>query len=169
MKSNIKLKSLKATLTYENDNVICRFTENFAVDEEEAREIFKDCLKWLWLCANAAYDRKEKVESVPPKLAIDDSLAIIDEMWHNFLCFTKEYEAFCKRYLGIFIHHSPTTREYNEELKLQIKKDINIQKNRRKIQYLYIADKLGEEIISRWYNYYGEKYPVNKIRSLRKK
>lgn len=163
------LKSLKATLAYKNDNVIYRFTDNFAIDKKEATLIFKDCLRWLWLCANAAYDRKEGVKNVPPKLAIDDSLAIIDEMWHNFLCFTKDYEAFCIKYFGLFIHHSPTTKKFNQKLRERIKKDISVQKKRRELQYNYIIDKLGSDVLSVWDDYYGEKYSEKKIMSLRRK
>ena len=166
---DFKIKSLKATLAYKNDNVIYRFTETFAVSEEEAKEIFRDCLKWLWLCANATYDRKNQVKNVPPKLAIDDSLLIIDEMWHNFLCFTKDYQAFCIKYFGVFIHHTPTTKEFNDNLRKQIKTDILIQKKRRELQYSYTLEKLGRDVISNWYNFYGEKYSHKKIKSLRKK
>lgn len=169
METEPKLKSLRATLAYKNENVIYRFTETFSIDEQEAKEIFKDCLKWLWLCANAAIDRKNGITNVPPKLAIDDSLLIIDEMWHNFLCFTKDYQAFCLKYFGVFIHHTPTTKAFNEDLKKQIKKDISIQKKRRELQYSYIFEKLGKDVISIWYNYYGVKYPHKKITALRKK
>ncbi len=33
----------------------------------------------------------------------------IDEVWHQFILFTKEYGDFCRYYLGNFLHHSPDT------------------------------------------------------------
>jgi hypothetical protein len=38
-----------------------------------------------------------------PKITSDP----IDRMWHSFLLFTKDYNAFCEQYLGRFIHHEP--------------------------------------------------------------
>lgn len=31
-----------------------------------------------------------------------------DLLWHQFILFTREYEAFCKENFGEFIHHSPS-------------------------------------------------------------
>jgi hypothetical protein len=35
--------------------------------------------------------------------------AWVDEVWHAFLLFTHEYDAFCRSILGEFIHHVPRT------------------------------------------------------------
>ena len=31
----------------------------------------------------------------------------IDDMWHTFLLFTKDYADFCEKYIGKYFHHSP--------------------------------------------------------------
>jgi hypothetical protein len=33
----------------------------------------------------------------------------IDEVWHNFILFTREYNKFCESVFGKFIHHTPST------------------------------------------------------------
>lgn len=33
----------------------------------------------------------------------------VDEIWHNFILFTREYEEFCHRICGHMIHHRPNT------------------------------------------------------------
>lgn len=33
---------------------------------------------------------------------------VVDDAWHEFILFTRNYEAFCKRGLGRFLHHTPT-------------------------------------------------------------
>lgn len=33
----------------------------------------------------------------------------IDNIWHQFILFTKEYHAFCELFLGKYLHHSPAT------------------------------------------------------------
>ena len=32
----------------------------------------------------------------------------VDEAWHEFVLFTAEYAAFCKRFFGRYVHHSPS-------------------------------------------------------------
>ena len=32
----------------------------------------------------------------------------VDEAWHQFVLFTGEYVAFCKRFFGRYVHHSPS-------------------------------------------------------------
>jgi hypothetical protein len=33
----------------------------------------------------------------------------VDEVWHAFILFTREYAAFCQEAFGVFIHHVPRT------------------------------------------------------------
>lgn len=35
--------------------------------------------------------------------------AVVDAVWHQFILFTREYEAFCRTQLGRFLHHRPHT------------------------------------------------------------
>jgi len=32
----------------------------------------------------------------------------IDEVWHQFVLFTREYAVFCERYFGTMLHHAPS-------------------------------------------------------------
>ena len=34
---------------------------------------------------------------------------VADELWHEFILFTKSYDAFCRRAFGKFLHHTPAT------------------------------------------------------------
>lgn len=33
---------------------------------------------------------------------------VVDVAWHEFILFTKQYETFCKKSMGRFLHHTPT-------------------------------------------------------------
>jgi hypothetical protein len=33
---------------------------------------------------------------------------VVDAAWHEFILFTRNYDAFCRRALGRFLHHTPT-------------------------------------------------------------
>jgi hypothetical protein len=32
---------------------------------------------------------------------------VVDDLWHEFILFTRQYEQFCKRALGDYLHHTP--------------------------------------------------------------
>lgn len=154
MKNSISLKKISS---YNNEDLIFRFLEMYEIDEAEAIDIFEETKKWLWLCSNSKFD-----------LIIDDSLVIIDEMWHNFILFTKEYDAFCKEYLGIYIHHQPTTKLENENWNKNIHKSISELKENLKNQYEYIYDNLGEETLNKWYLEFADKYTKSHIKKITK-
>ena len=67
----------------------------------------------------------------------------IDDMWHTFLLFTKDYMSFCIDYFDEYIHHIPNTEE--ESMKEDQFKD-NL------TRYLsFIYDTLGEETVINWF------------------
>src|SRR5690349_14913902 len=92
---------LEKVLEYRNENVISSFLDSFDISEDEALDIFVEMLRFLWF-SNIS-DGKEFV-------TIDHPLIILDEMWHQFILTTKDYNKFCKEYFGKYIHHSPTTK-----------------------------------------------------------
>ena len=48
---------------------------------------------------------------------------VVDEAWHNFILFTKNYSVFCKSALGRFLHHVPA-----EAMESQTKAQIGIKR-----------------------------------------
>jgi hypothetical protein len=34
---------------------------------------------------------------------------VVDDLWHEFILYTREYDAFCQKAFGQFLHHSPAT------------------------------------------------------------
>ena len=150
--------SLEKVLEYKNEDIINRFVKMIDISEEEAEIVFLETKKWLWLCAQAKEDRLLKSDKVPKRIVIDNSLIIIDEMWHNFICFTKCYYDFCNDNFGDIIHHFPTPKKFNDSLKLKINDDVDFQRNRREKQYSYIYDLLGSETLTLWYETFADKY-----------
>lgn len=35
---------------------------------------------------------------------------VVDDLWHEFILFTRDYQAFCARAFGQFLHHTPAVR-----------------------------------------------------------
>jgi hypothetical protein len=87
------LRPIPEILSYENDRMLARYSNDKGVSLEEARRGFQAFKEFMVVCA----------VKPGPKITSDP----IDSMWHTFLLFTKEYRAFCEEYLGRFINHEP--------------------------------------------------------------
>lgn len=147
-------KSLSDVLAYKNVDIVDRFLVMYNMEQEEAEKIFNETLKWLWL--------GNKMDGV----FIDDSTLIIDEMWHNFILFTQDYEIFCLQNFGRYIHHQPEKRKqqnwYNNAF--------NIEEHKDRLEKLYegVYDKLGEETLLTWYEEFPKKYSIENIKKMRR-
>lgn len=72
--------------------LIEKFAKDHGYTEDEARSLFEDVKRFLLLGS--------LVDASPaPSLPID-------QMWHSFILFTKDYADFCAK-VGGFIHHRP--------------------------------------------------------------
>jgi len=60
-------------------------------------ELVLDTLKEFFLIS---YKAKSKAVAMPSQ--------VVDVAWHQFILFTKNYEVFCKKGIGKFLHHTPT-------------------------------------------------------------
>ena len=89
-----------AVIAYRNEDVVERLQRKMNLGREEADVLFTDLLKFLALCGVRRLHATE-YSLVPPKN--------IDEAWHHFLLFTREYADFCMEFFGAFIHHQPST------------------------------------------------------------
>lgn len=152
-------QQLPQLLSYQNEDILSRFLDMYEVDQEEARDIFQETKKFLYL-------------SRQPGVFIPDDLLIIDEMWHNFILFTPEYHQFCQTYFNAYLHHIPASKEEKTRRQLARKADMEAfkQEHLMKLGELMSLtyDHLGKETVVKWFQVYPEKYSVNAIKSLRK-
>ncbi len=86
----------ETVMAYRFDPLIYRMVDKHGWDEAVACEVFEEFKRYAWLCATTG-------EALAPT-------KIIDEMWHNFILFTEDYQEFCRVTLGRFFHHRPTRR-----------------------------------------------------------
>lgn len=145
---------LNNVLAYKNKDIVDRFLAMYNVEQEEASKIFNETLKWLWL--------GNKIDGV----FIDDSTLIIDEMWHNFILFTQDYEMFCLSNFGRYIHHQPEKRKQQQWYNNQF----NIEEHKNKLETLYgaVYDHLGEETLMTWFEEFPQKYSLENIKKMRR-
>ena len=152
-----EITPLNKVLEYKNSKVINKTILYFDISLEEAKKVFKEVLKWLWLCSKVKYERNQNKVEVPPVLNVQAGMMIIDEIWHIFLLHTRDYEEFCYQYLGVFIHHSPAGIEQFPPSRLETKEQLS-----------YIYDSLGSETLTKWYVDYPTQYSLKNIKLLRK-
>lgn len=134
-------------LSYTHDRVIQRYNNCFPKAKLKGEAAFSELMKFIYLCTQHAEDIKKNPHN--PQLrfvcAIHTEMLEIDEIWHLFLVFTRDYAAFCNEYLnGHFFHHEPT----------DVSKPINIENYETELRYYltYIEQKLGKETLALWFN-----------------
>jgi hypothetical protein len=86
-------KPVAAVLAYQHDRLLKRYASDHGATIDESRRCFRALKEFLIVCA---LKPGFKVTSDP-----------IDQMWHTFLLFTKDYKKFCEENLGMFINHEP--------------------------------------------------------------
>ena len=80
---------------YQNPELIERFKQKLGLGHTDAELLFEDLKKFLYI---AGTNRG----SWPPPVAIDDA-------WHEFILYTKDYRTFCLMMFDRMIDHTPTS------------------------------------------------------------
>jgi hypothetical protein len=108
----MEIPELDNLIKYQHKGVINRFQEEYPNNNKIPETIFMDLMKVLWVRQKHALDR----ETHPDNSDFDFKFFIvrpafeyIDNMWHIFLLYTKDYKNFCSQYFSEFIDHNPTT------------------------------------------------------------
>jgi hypothetical protein len=143
------ITTLAQVLGYQKPGVVRRYAKEHGVSPAEAEELFREMLKWLYLCYRGSID------GVP--CAMYPEIAAIDEMWHTFLMFTHDYAQFCRHYFGFFLHHVPNEDE--EEMTYADPASVQAQ---LEAQYMFTFDVLGEETLRVWFE--EERYAAPALR-----
>ena len=102
-------------------------------------------MKYFWLCEKHHQDsqREPHNPAFAFACAIHPEMQEIDDMWHTFLLFTKDYAAFCNEYFGHFIHHNPNTDDA-EISQIEFEKEFSL-------FAAYVYDHLGENTVRVWF------------------
>jgi len=156
------MKSLEEILAYQDKNVLMRFTAahpEFPKDEEFLNQLWTDLKRFLWLYARAETYRKDNPEANLPDIGITESMAIIDEIWHEFVLLTVSYTQFCDEYIGFYLHHPPLLSKYRNNTKTMKEEEASEIFVSEMVQTTF--DKLGEEIAVRWFDEYFNHMPSN--------
>ncbi|MED7788891.1 hypothetical protein AB8E56_07525 [Francisella sp. 19X1-34] len=119
-----------------------RYHNDYPDNKFSAKEAFRELLKFFWLREKL---RRDNIQNV--KLSIHPEMREIDDMWHTYILFTKDYEKFCKENFGYFIHHIPYSLADKKEM---LKNRENFLKD-TELFLSYVYDNLGEETLKLWF------------------
>lgn len=146
--------TLTEILQYKNIHVLNRYQKDFPNSSISAEEAFTELLKYIWLVAKQANDKSNNPKNVNLNFtcSMHEEMIDIDNMWHTFLLFTKDYHDFCTRYLaGHFLHHFPEIEKENKLTGQEYANELN--------NYLsYIYENLGAETVMKWFNIFSENF-----------
>jgi hypothetical protein len=135
-----ELRTLDEVLAYCHPGVIRRFCDEQDVSYERGEEVFQETLKWLYLCYRYAMEEPEGfVCSMHPEILL------LDEMWHCFVLYTRDYADFCENNFGFFLHHQPINDGEGEPLSDE---EIAAQLT---AQFSFVHRVLGEGTLLAWY------------------
>jgi hypothetical protein len=148
-------------LAYENEEIVESFRANYGVSLDEARELFEDTKQWLWLCGTRPRSMR---------LTVFGPMKMLDEMWHTFILFTREYTEYCMDNYGFYIHHAPTTRAEVDQHRQRAAANPEATHARtraeRREMMLLVHDELGVETLKRWFGDYADRYSEDRLRAL---
>ncbi|MGY4494900.1 hypothetical protein [Pseudomonas sp. TE3610] len=148
--------SLEDVMSYENPALVRAYAKKMNLTQAESEDLFVDLKKWLWLIG--ARDGSEfDFPSFPEQV-------IIDSFWHEFILSTVEYTKFCQNFFHRYIHHIPTPDGVNgASLTLAAHDPARfIEINRAVLSKAMheVYEKLGADVVRRWYVDLPRLYPV---------
>ncbi|WP_115707220.1 hypothetical protein [Legionella sainthelensi] len=144
----MNLPNLNKLMRYKNDKIISRYSKDYPNAKMHAEEALKELMKFVWLCHKYRVDKKTHANdnSLNFSCVIHSEMSDIDNMWHTFLLFTRDYHDFCNHYLdGVFFHHEPLIDSNKNVFDKNDEEELTL--------YLsYIYDNLGESTLIKWFN-----------------
>ena len=140
------LNTLEQITAYKHPAVVKRFSRDFPEKAARAEVIFEDLMRFFYGTRKHVLDKAHSPDN--PKFGfvyiMDDDMREIDQMWHTFLLYTRDYKSFCETHIGEFLHHQPDlvpifeTRGFEFSTNLESFLDYNF-------------DLFGEAVVSRWF------------------
>lgn len=134
------------------DAILQRYEVDYPNNCLTARQAFTELVKFLWLVVKHGQEKQlHDDKSLDFDFMLHVEMAEIDDMWHTFILFTREYTDFCNHYFGHYIHHVPTP--ITEKNKVMENYAIFLQEKVHPwLNYVY--DNLGEETLKLWFKEY---------------
>jgi hypothetical protein len=132
--------SLEQVLAYRHPGVVRRYAKEQGVSLVEAEKVFRETLKWLYLCYRSIIASPDGIGC-----PMTPEIAQLDEMWHTFVLFTRDYADFCEGSFGFFLHHVPNEDEEDSPEGTETMRPL------LERYFGLVYDVLGEDTLQTWY------------------
>lgn len=141
------LCSIEEILAYKNPAVVARFKKEFPLKAPKAEAIFDDLMRFFWGTKRHVLDKREQPlnQDLDFFYIMDEDMREIDQMWHIFLLYTRDYSDYCEKYFGEFLHHQPDLVPHFQSNGFEFEKNLE-----RFLNYNY--DLFGESVLQRWFS-----------------
>jgi hypothetical protein len=134
---------LSTLLSYTNPKVLDRYYKDYPDNQLSAAEAFQDLMRYLWLSGKLKREASEAQDGKKPDFFayIFPVMKEMDDMWHTFLLFTRDYREFCHQHFDAFLDHSPVV-------------DGDPPRSIEAIEgwLSYIGKHLGEDTLRKWFS-----------------
>lgn len=100
------MKEINKILDYTNEKILLKYSNDYGKSTSEAKNYFHELKKFLYICSISK-------EPLAPSKEIDN-------IWHTFILFSKDYRNFCSIYLNATIDHTPEVEGLTSEHNLEI-------------------------------------------------
>jgi len=101
-----KQESITAIMQYQMPHVLTRCKKDYKYSDEDVVILEQEFKRFM------ALSLYESSDGLGTGMFSSD----VDNLWHSFLLFTKEYADFCHEHIGHFVHHVP---ELDEEKSIE--------------------------------------------------
>ena len=94
----MRLPELQALESFEELEVILKFARDFKIPVSDSKMLFKETMKMLWLMVKHTQDCEcVGGMSIPKTFVLQKSMEPLDQMWHEFILFTREYHVHSRK------------------------------------------------------------------------
>lgn len=152
----MRLPELNTLEMYTSPEVILKYARDYGLTESQAKMIFKETMKMLWLMVKHMLEMEVGCnKEIPEAFNVHKPMDPLDKMWHEFILFTKEYHQFCEAFFGCYLHHVPCSEREFQAFKQRAleQKDAFVERERKSIRKFvkYIQENLGDETLKCWF------------------
>ena len=95
----VKEHVIEMVMNYPMPDPIARCKKDFGYSDSEMKLLEKELKRYLILC----------ILKSPGQEGVGMYSKDVDNLWHSFILFTREYAEFGKKCAGYFLHHMPRT------------------------------------------------------------
>lgn len=141
------LCTLEEITNYKNPAVVRRFQKEHPDKADRADQIFSDLMRFFWGTKRHYQDRQRDPENEKLQFffIMDEDMREIDQMWHVFLLYTRDYLDFCQKHFGEYLNHQPDLVPYFEQKGFEFETNLE-----RFLNYNF--EVFGEDVLRRWFS-----------------